>query len=180
MAASVMAGGTGVAVAAGDGAPQTVQGRVFATVAPAGWTTAVVPGPKSLKSYQQASHGKVDALGVPVKGAIATTIYEASIRKSGFPHPDEQTADTLAPKLIGIPRGATRITPVAGGHGILDGERTVYGTYTYTYGGRRIRQRDLVARHGAYSVVVETIADTARRAAADRARTTVQDAWHWR
>jgi hypothetical protein len=180
-AVAVVAAMGAVAVAAqAAGGGTAVKGRSFTTRAPAHWTVTTVPGPRSLRSYQLASHGRVDALGVPEKGAIATSVYESRLDRSGFRHPDRETADTLAPRLIGIPRGATRITPSSGGHGTLDGERTVYGTYTYTYAGRRIRQRDLVVRYGAYAVVVETIADTSRGTAADRSRSAVQDAWRWR
>lgn len=178
--AAVAAMGTGAMAARAADGGKAVEGRSFTTQAPPRWAVTVVPGPRSLRSYQLASHGRVDALGVPEKGAIATSIYESRVDRSGVKDPDRQTAATLAPKLIGTPRGATRITPSAGGRGTLDGERTVYGTYTYTYAGRRIRQRDLVVRYGDYAVVLETIADTSRRVTADRSRTAVQDAWRWR
>jgi hypothetical protein len=162
---------------------QRLEGPGFRTRVADGWPVA----PKTEKrvtTFTPTSPGTtVDDVGIPAPGGIAVTV--GTMRTSTF----RRLLHRRAPRspiavlraLIGTPRAATDRKTTKRPHVTALGHRRAgAATFAYTYQGRRILQRDVVARHGNRVYWIELDVEGRLADAGQAGLRTVLRGWHWR
>jgi hypothetical protein len=171
-----------VTAAPAAAAGQPVSGPGFATQFPAGWQNAKSSS-GGITTFVLSTPGTtIDEVSIPSAGGIAVTIGTMSTRT--FRRQFHRSAPTrpiaLARLLIGYPRAARNVKSKGLHSTRLGHRRAARAGFTYTYQGRAIVQRDVVARHGNRLYWIELDVDQANVGAGEAARRTVVGGWRWR
>ena len=107
---------------------------------------------------------------------MSTSTFRRLLHRSA---PQSPTA--LLRALIGTPRAATdRRTTKRAHRTTLGHRRAGAATFAYTYQGRRILQRDVVARHGNRVYWIELDVESGLADAGQAGLRTVLRGWRWR
>ena len=171
-----------VTAAPAAAADQPVSGPGFATQFPAGWQNAKTSSHGVTTFVLRTPGATVDEVSIPSAGGVAVTIgtmttttFRRQFHRSA---PSRPTA--LTRLLIGYPRAAHRVRSKGVHSTTLAHRRAARAGFTYTYKGRSIVQRDVVARRGHRIYWIELDVDAANEAAGEAARRTVVGGWRWR
>jgi hypothetical protein len=163
-------------------ASTSLEGPGFSTRYPAGWKST----PEKARGFTTFTittpATTVDELGLPAAGGIAVTIGTMTTKtfREHLKQPAPLSPVKLMTVLIGTPPDATNLKTTQRPHRTTLGGVPAGGeTFTYTYKGANIVQRDVVARHGNRVYWVELDCDAARTERGDVAMTIVLNHWQW-
>jgi hypothetical protein len=149
----------------------------FTTAVPARWHERMVQRGGVRTYLFNSGRGHADSLGLAGPGQAALTVSRLPRSKA----PSANSARAALYKVVGIPRGASRIKntqPVR--DTALGGAQAVTIQYAYTFRGARNVQTDLVALHRDSIAMVEINAPPPRATVARHALAAVISAWRWR
>ncbi len=163
---------------------QLLRGAGFTTEYPAGWRLTVNRPVAGLTSYALgSSSGKLNGLNIPAPGEVGITVTEYSLAKFARladPAAPAQSALTLLPHVIGIPRSAQSPAVLTPLHATtLGGVPAASVTWSYTYNGVGNLQSDVVARRAGAIVAIEMDAEPALASRAHGAMATALQQWRW-
>jgi hypothetical protein len=168
--------------AAPAAADQPVSGPGFATTFPDGWQAAK-KSTKGITTFTLTTPGTtVDEVSIPSAGGVAVTI--GTLTTATFRRQFHRRAPTrplaLVKLLIGYPRAASNVKVKSAHSTTLGHRRAARIGFTYSYKGRSIVQRDVVARRGNRLYWIELDVEQGLAATGEAARKTVLHGWRWR